>query len=313
MRDDFHKAGLNWPKLRLARKQIQAELDRIPYSEKGEAIAPEFVRFLWRSFLEPPRPTSFFVGFTQTLVSAVKKLLGETFTDDQLSVYFADNLIGEFPEAEELLRILTSHESFDHAMRLLLPCEPEDKSISGPIGAYLEQWKPRVIGLTPGMVATVREISAEYIQWIKAHPRVLETIAWEAFEKLVAEIFASHGFHVELTSRVRNRSADIIAVRTDELGVDTRYLVECKRHSSSRPISLDIVNGVIGAARRADVDHAFLVTSSVFSSDVRRQEEQFRDLRLHLRDGDDVREWLQNYTVRADYGLWLHENWDSSI
>ena len=101
-----------------------------------------------------------------------------------------------------------------------------------------------------------------------------------------------------------------MAVRTDDFGVETKYLIECKRYRSTRRVGLDIVNGVIGATRRADADHAFLVTSSFFSTEVEDRKTELEELRLHLRDGDDVREWLRNYCVRSEGGLWLSPGWD---
>ena len=79
---------------------------------------------------------------------------------------------------------------------------------------------------------------------------------------------------------------------------------------STNHIGIDIVNGVIGSAKRANVDHAFLVTSSIFSGDVKGREQELRELRLHLRDGDAVRDWLRTYEVKEDYGIWLSDDWD---
>ena len=124
-------------------------------------------------------------------------------------------------------------------------------------------------------------------------------------KKIIAEIFASHGFRVELTGRVGGRSADILAIRTDELGVDTRYLIEAKRYRAGRKIGLDIVNQVLGSARRQNVEHAFLVTTSRFTADVEKERVRLGELRLHLRDGEAIKEWLSHYTVRSDGGVWL--------
>lgn len=176
----------------------------------------------------------------------------------------------------------------------------------------LESWTKHAVNLTPSLIASVRDVSWQYIAWLQNHVSTLDRVAWEAFEHIIAEVFASNGFRVDITARTRNASADLIAIRTDEFGVETRYLVECKRYASTRKVGLDVVNAVIGAARRADVDHAFLVTSSAFTADVRAEESRFRDLRLHLRDGRDVVEWLAEYTPRDDEGLWLSPGWDVS-
>lgn len=173
--------------------------------------------------------------------------------------------------------------------------------------------RPRVIRLTPKLISSIKDINSEYVAWLSRHTDVLDRVAWEAFEQIVAEILASRGFTVDLTGRVRNRSADILAIRTDELGVETRYLIECKRFSRSRKVGLDIVNGVIGSCRRADADHALLVTSSSFSSEVKREEARLRESRIHLRDSGDVIRWLHEYTPNSTYGLWLPDGWNQEL
>ncbi len=167
------------------------------------------------------------------------------------------------------------------------------------------RWSRRTIAVSGPLLATEKELHREMMLWLRRHPDGIEEVAWEAFEKIIAEIFASHGFKVELTGRVSGRSADILAVRTDELGVDTRYLIEAKRYAAGGKVGLDVVNQVLGAARRQNVEHAFLVTTTRFTADVERERPLLADLRLHLRDGDAIREWLSRYKARTEGGIWL--------
>lgn len=167
------------------------------------------------------------------------------------------------------------------------------------------RWSRRAAIVAGPLIATEKELHRELMLWLRHHPEAVEEVAWEAFEKIIAEIFASHGFRVELTGRVAGRSADILAIRTDELGVDTRYLIEAKRYQAGRKIGLDVVNQVLGSARRQNVEHAFLVTTSRFTADVEKERVRLGELRLHLRDGEAIKEWLSHYTVRSDGGVWL--------
>jgi len=171
----------------------------------------------------------------------------------------------------------------------------------------LVSFRVRTADLRPDLIGSVRDVSTEYLEWIKWHSNVLDQVAWEAFERIIAEIFASRGFYIDFTARIRNKSADLLAIRIDDVGVTHRYLIECKRFSRSRPVGLDIVNAVLGASRRANADHAFLVTSSRFTQDVLSMRDTLRELRLHLRDGDDVSKWLSEYTP-CDGGLWIAPN-----
>jgi hypothetical protein len=171
-------------------------------------------------------------------------------------------------------------------------------------------WMHRVKPLTPELVSSVREVRIELIEWLAYHPTAISSVTWDAFEKIIAEVLASKGFKVELTARAQNASADIIAIHRDNLGVETKYLVECKRFQDKRRVGLNIVNGVLGAKKRAGADHALLVTTSYFTRPVTKLKESLRDLRLHLRDGDDVRSWLTSYEPTIHGGLWLDPAWD---
>ncbi|UCF85985.1 MAG: restriction endonuclease [Desulfobacteraceae bacterium] len=92
-----------------------------------------------------------------------------------------------------------------------------------------------------------------------------------------------------------------IKTRNMEVNAQSEVLKRC---------SMNIINQVIGAAKRADVDHAFLVTTSFYTKDVSRRKAEFSDIRLHLRDGYEVQEWLKNYEPKSDGGLWLSNGWD---
>lgn len=174
----------------------------------------------------------------------------------------------------------------------------------------LEDWKRRVEHLTPELVSGIHDVRVEFIEWLARHPDAMASVAWDAFEKIIAEILASNGFEVAITARTRNASADIIAIRRDKLGIETRYLVECKRYTDKRRVGLGIVNSVLGAKKRERADLAMLVTTSGFTRDVRTLKDRLSDLRLHLRDGEDVRQWLASYEPNDRGGLWLDTGWN---
>jgi hypothetical protein len=212
-----------------------------------------------------------------------------------------------------LLDVFHSYASADALLNCLTSGYPD----TDPRHAYFEQRKKELNGyvatLSPATIGSLRTISHEYMVWLRRHPRVVSRVAWEAFEGIVAEIFASKGYTIDLRGRVRNATCDVLALRTDEFGVDTRYLIECKKYSTFRRVGLSVVDQVIGSSAKNDVDHAFLVTTSSFTRDVLSQKARFQDLRLHLRDGEDIIKWLQAYTPRQDGGLWLDKDWTEVI
>lgn len=169
--------------------------------------------------------------------------------------------------------------------------------------------KHKVARLSPLMIDSLKDISNEYMLWLKKHPNMIEKVSWEAFEKIIAEIFSANGFHIILTGKIKGLSADIIAIKEDFSGIETRYLIECKKYNRNRKIGLNIINGVIGAKQRANFEHALLVTTSTYSKEVIASNNRFENLNLHLKDANDVIKWLSDYTPNEKYGLWMDKYW----
>ncbi|MCE5254507.1 MAG: restriction endonuclease [Actinomycetia bacterium] len=65
------------------------------------------------------------------------------------------------------------------------------------------------------------------------------------FEEYVAGLLTSLGFTTELTPASRDQGIDVIAKKTDALGVETVFFVQCKNHPS--PVGVEIVRSLLGA------------------------------------------------------------------
>ena len=291
-------------------EQFNRLLDLDTNQDAFKDLCGVILRMLWHLHLTPLKEARDLGGIYATfLVPYLRRQLGGDW-DDRVLNDFAVEIANDVPD-EAFIRHVSTMPFEDYVTKQLFSAaDPDELSLFETVW---RQWEPRIVRLTPAFVSSIRTVHEEYVQWLRHHPDVLDKIAWEAFEEIIAEIFASKGFHVDLTGRLRNRSADLIAIRSDEFGVETKYLIECKKYSETRRIGMDVVNGVIGAARRADVDHAFLVTSSFYTRDVVARKTEFEQLRMHLRDGDDVREWLRSYRATSEGGLWLSPGWDDDI
>jgi restriction system protein len=88
------------------------------------------------------------------------------------------------------------------------------------------------------------------------------------FEELIAHIFSLHGFVVELTKQTRDDGRDIIAIRSD-LGIKSKYLIECKRYALTNPIDVQFVRALYGTQMKEGANKAILATTSRFTPDAR--------------------------------------------
>ncbi|MBX3419161.1 MAG: restriction endonuclease [Pirellulaceae bacterium] len=148
----------------------------------------------------------------------------------------------------------------------------------------------RIANLSEDLISAVKLINEEFIIWLKTHLNSSKQIHADAFEQLTGEILTSHGFDIEFTGRIKNRSADLMAIQKNENGEEIKYLVECKRYCESNKVGIDILNSVVGASFRAKTSYAMLVTTSEFTSNVFEARAELEDFRLDLHDGRRVSE-----------------------
>jgi hypothetical protein len=83
-----------------------------------------------------------------------------------------------------------------------------------------------------------------------------------------------------------------------------------KRCSFAEDFKSTLSGGIVRAFENdtgAD-DHAMLVTTSSFTQGVARERASLADLRLHLADGEEFKEWLGKYELNDD-GFWLPDGW----
>jgi HJR/Mrr/RecB family endonuclease len=143
------------------------------------------------------------------------------------------------------------------------------------------------------VIATANEYWNRLISQLSKNPENLHSMNPRAFEELVAELLFGEGFEVTLTPKTRDGGRDVIAIEHTAAGQHL-YLVECKRHASDRPVSVDIVRALYGVVEQEKATGGLLVTTSHFSSHAWK----FRDrvsYRMALRDYDALVAWLARY------------------
>ena len=157
-------------------------------------------------------------------------------------------------------------------------------------------------------VSEVRRLTPQLIKHLQENTDDIVNLRWEVFEELVAEVFAQWGFEeVRLVGRDSRTSADILAVQKQEgPGVRLKYFVEVKR--TQERIGVGVIDRVLGAVLNERMNwgwHLGMIVSTAGYRDYEKYTREELELRgLHLRDKDDVVQWLQDYTP-SDKGLWL--------
>ncbi|MGH7242358.1 MAG: restriction endonuclease [Phycisphaerales bacterium] len=196
-----------------------------------------------------------------------------------------------------------------NAYNELSPEEAQAVSLTCPLCGWCLKYWPFVGGETPivdsGCVAELKEfdinstaLSLEELgAYLRRHVADVYGLHWRRFEELVADVFRAHGFQILLTQQTRDGGADLIVVSKDDgkpIGI-----VECKRYAAERRVGISAIRCLTGAALQFDVQQAYLVTSSEFSSIAQagaRELEQ-RGMAFDLISCSRLLEMLQVYTM----------------
>ncbi len=142
-------------------------------------------------------------------------------------------------------------------------------------------------------IVQIREFNHELITFLAEHPNYMYNFNPRKFERFIAHILETVGFNVELTAPTRDGGCDIIAFSVNELGIQSKYIVECKRYRPDCPVGVRLVRSLYGIKDLKQAQHAILATTSYFTRDAIAFAENPSVLGLHLKDVNDISEWLK--------------------
>lgn len=131
-----------------------------------------------------------------------------------------------------------------------------------------------------------------------SNPKEIYRLEPHLFESVVAELLAGFGWEVSLTPPQRDGGYDILGVTTDPSGLQTSWLIECKRYKSEKKVGVEIARQIFGVKSHLGIPNAVLVTSSSFTAGVKELSAARQD--IHLVDFQGLVNWLKNYSAPTD-------------
>lgn len=134
----------------------------------------------------------------------------------------------------------------------------------------------------------------EAIKSCSEEPKQLRCLEPFLFESVVAELLAGFGWEVNVTPQSRDGGYDILGITTDPSGLQTSWVVECKRYSPDNKVGVEIARQIVGVKTHIGVPNAVLVTTSGFTENVRELSSARQD--LHLVDFETLATWLRDYS-----------------
>jgi hypothetical protein len=86
----------------------------------------------------------------------------------------------------------------------------------------------------------------EAIEVCRKNPEQLRELNPPLFEAVIAELLAGFGWEVSVTPATRDGGYDILGVTTDDSGLRTSWIIECKRYAADNKVGVQIARQVTG-------------------------------------------------------------------
>lgn len=140
---------------------------------------------------------------------------------------------------------------------------------------------------------TINGISDSLLNHLSNDPQLLYRLPPRKFEELIARLLEDMGYRVSLTPETRDGGRDILAFSKLPTG-QLLTLVECKRQSPIRPVSVEIVRNLYGVLMHDRATYAMIATTSYFTKDAQLFQDTIR-YQMSLKDYQDISGWLKRY------------------
>ena len=156
-----------------------------------------------------------------------------------------------------------------------------------------------------GTIENFRSFNAQVIERLKRQPIDVFQLSSRQFEELIAEILAGFGWQVHLSRATKDGGYDIFGIHRDKTGLESPWLVECKRFSPDRPVGIEIVRSFWAVKTDLSVPNGLIATTSHFT----RGAEQFKASRwdLTFRDLNAIVDWVNEYKPNDDGSLYIQK------
>jgi hypothetical protein len=166
---------------------------------------------------------------------------------------------------------------------------------STPIQAH--ELRLDVLSQSPARQLIQFAAPTDLLLFLASQPEDLFRVTPRRFEELMAELLTDFGYDVHLTKQTRDHGIDIIAVgRSTPLGLDERYLIQCKRNAPNNRVGVSVVRELLGVGVHEPNTGLMIVTTSTFSNPAQQLAlKEWIRWRLHLRDYNDISHWLKTY------------------
>jgi restriction system protein len=137
----------------------------------------------------------------------------------------------------------------------------------------------------------VASVSEQLLAEMAADPERMYQLSPRQFEEFMAELYAQHGYEVELTAPSKDGGVDFYATKHEAFG-SMITVVEAKRYSPEHRVGVGLIRQLNGVVDRLRANAGVLVTTSFFTKGA-RQEQAALKTRIGLQDYVAIQQMLR--------------------
>jgi len=168
---------------------------------------------------------------------------------------------------------------------------------------YLQKIKPYQ---TDDKIIISDFIDIKLYEEILKNERLLKTMNWRTFEKLLADILESFGYKIDLMQGTKDGGIDIIAFGKDKIFGNEKYLIQAKRYKSK--VGVEPVRSLLYNLNERKATKCCLATTSLFTKGAWDLKELHK-WQLDLKDFDSIKTWLNTAYKIKTIGKPAHNTW----
>ena len=143
---------------------------------------------------------------------------------------------------------------------------------------------------------TPQDVNRQLLQHLVKNRQLIHELSPRRFDEVVASVFESFGYSVELTAATKDGGKDLVVLRDVAPGIGPqKYIIECKRYKNT--VGADVVQRLAGVVARSGADRGILVTTSSFTKPAREASQRFS---IDLVDYPTLFDWLKEYVGGSD-------------
>jgi restriction system protein len=134
------------------------------------------------------------------------------------------------------------------------------------------------------------------------YPQDLYRVHPGTFERIIAEIFKSQGYEVELLGQWNQADGgiDVLAVHRSTMAGEFRIGIQCKRYVKTQIVNADIVWALVGRLQKYHLHKGVIATTARFEQSVLKEVNEHL-WQIELKDfqqlRDDLETWSNSYDI----------------